>query len=184
MATKHIVVYDPIGLFWDGSLLEEERAKQVAARGVVTLPVETDLFVRSGVGAFHKRSWGAGWPLSLMAPRPVCPLTLYVERDLHMLTWAARVVVDSGSEFDHTQYRGSLRLVTDGQQPGAQVGGISDGNAVLLDPESLGEADVHGGWIVRGTAQLNSGGDGFVGLTLYGNAPGLRVAWAAVALSR
>jgi len=179
----HVVVWDPQGKFWEGSLIEDERAAQLDARGVVSLPVEASLFARSGVGGFMKRAWGAGWRLNFNIPKLSCPLCMYVRPDMHRVCFAARLVLDEQTPTDPSGLLGSLRFVTDSGQPSAQLGGYIADPKCVIDVSQLGPMDEHGGWSVKGEGKLFAQSDGYVGTGIYGSAPGLRIAWAAVALS-
>jgi len=180
MQGTQIVVYDPADEYWEGSLVEDNRAAQLEARGVVLLPVEASLFKLSGVGAYHRRAWGAGYPLSNATPRMNCPLTIFVVPECHSLHWVARLVPDPHLAVDPT---GTLRIVIDSDQPGGSLGGFS-----MVDPgvdcSKLGPPDNDGGWQIGGKACIYPSHAGHAGLALYGSAPGLRVAWAAVSLAR
>jgi hypothetical protein len=187
MANKHwIVVWDPTNEYWDGSLVDGNRARQLEARGVALLPVNPELFKLAGVGGFAKRSWGAGWPLDYQAPRMACPLTLYClkEKDF-FLHWCARIApdpaiadkVDEGGKFN-----GFLRLAADSSQGSALHVGLQ-GEPSPIDIRELGRRDVHGGWTVGGNAIVRPVQDGFYNFALYGNAQGFRVVWVAASLS-
>lgn len=179
-----VVVDDPMGEYWEGSLIEEKRAEMLKARGLIALPVDPELIRISGVGGFYKRSYGSGWPLSNAAPTGNCPVTLYTTRNHHRLGWAARLVLDpSAPQKNHV---GLLRLTSDTAQATAMQGGFvgndpRDKN--LIDVSKLGSADAEGGWTVTGTGTIRSTGEGYLALTLYGTAPGLAVEWLAVAVA-
>lgn len=179
--THRIVVWDPKNEYWEGSLVEEQRARQLEARGVVSLPVAAEMFKHSGVGAFHKRSWGSGYPLDSMVPRMNAPLTLYVNGNYHHIYWAARLVRDTRVGIE--QFAGSLRLTIDSGQPSALAGGFAGDETTNVDIGRLGAEDEHDGWTIRGSARLYATGEGYVGMALYGMGVGLRIAWAAVSLS-
>jgi hypothetical protein len=167
-----IVVSDPEGKFDQGSLIDETRNRQLTTRGVVTLPVAHDLFKKSGVGGFAFRAWGAGWPLDTHAPKMVCPLTMFCTKDYPIL--------QKVREGDH--FEGMLRLSADsGQHHPYQAGLVAV--ETPIDLRKLGQADARGGWDISGICQISAVGEGHYGFALYGAAPGLRVAWAAISLT-
>jgi hypothetical protein len=195
MANKHyIVVHDPEGEFWEGSLIDADRANQLQGRGAAVLPVMPELFKLSGVAGFSKRAWGAGWPLDYSAPRMCCPLTLYMpsagdpitrERSSNVVYWLARLVADpalderveAGDKFE-----GTLRFTPDsGQVSSLHAGYTSKGTAVSI--RELGRRDARGGWTVAGSGVVTPGAAGFYGFALYGTAPGFRVVWVAASLA-
>lgn len=181
----HVVVDDPGDEFQEGSLIAPDRARMLEARGMVSLPADPELFRVSGVGGFYKRAWGAGWPLNSTTPRFFCPITLYVTRSHHQLSWAARLVVDPTVP-ERDRFVGLLRLTVDTAQPSAMTGGFVGndprGNN-LVDVSRLGPPTANGGWIVRGDGRIQSTGEGFLALGLYGMAPGLAIQWLAVGVA-
>lgn len=74
-----IVVWDPKGDYWEGSLVDDATARIVQTRGGAVLPTTPEHFKRSGCGGFFKRAWGAGWPLDYAAPKLCCPMVLFVD---------------------------------------------------------------------------------------------------------
>jgi len=98
---------------------------------------------------------------------------LYVVPEYDRLSWAARLVPVGDEE-----PIGSIRLVADSAQAGTIRAGLApEGPAV--DVGLLGEL-VDGGWVVRGSARLSVGVEGFLGLCLYGQLRGCAVEWLAV----
>lgn len=177
-----IVVWDPEGEFWEGALIDHRGTwHKVAGRGGVVLPCVPDLFRRSGVGGYHKRSWGSGIPLDGTAPRQVSPMLVYAVPELRMVHWAARLV-PGGAPRTRT---GFLRLAPDGTQAVPNRMGLTSDPAapdnVTID--KLGPADARGGWNVGGHCLIAVPGPGHYPLSLYGVADGLRVAWSAVSLA-
>ena len=180
---QQIVVWDSTDDFWEGSLVDDTRAGQLSARGVALLPVAPELFKRSGVGGYMKRSWGAGWPLDSIAPRVVAPLTLFCNPAHRNIHWKARLVcdasvlakVEAGERFE-----GMLRLTADrGQATPFYAGFSPDPNEPVVDIRKLGKPDADGGWTVGGSGVASIPQEGHYGFALYGAAPGLRVAWVA-----
>lgn len=180
---KHVVVYDPTGEWWEGALVDQQRAIALEGRGVVLLPVSAEQVRASGVGGWSKRSWGAGIPTTGSVPRMIAPLSLFVVPHLRRLSWVARLVRDTTVEMPESGPIGLLRIVSDTSQPMAQAASISSSERSNVDVSKLGEADENGGWFVRGDAAVHASQLGHAGLSVYGTALGLRLAWAAVSLS-
>ena len=187
MSTKKIVIDDPKGDYWDGSLVDEQTARIIEARGGCCLPCVPELFKRAGVGGFFKRAYGAGWPLDFPAPRMFCPLTIWVDQRYRDLHWRARLLPAEGActpdgVLIPNRLQGGLRLTADGGHTNAFQSSVSiRGNSP--DAASLGPRDKEGGWTVGGHAIIQPSQDGFFSFSLYGAMPGLRVAWAALSLS-
>jgi hypothetical protein len=189
MDAKWIVVYDPRGEWWEGSLVDQKRAQSLQARNVVLLPVFPDLFKRSGVGGYHKRAWGAGWSLDSSMPRTVSPMTIYCAKDLPMLHWAARLLPEpsflealNGAEENTALLNGFIRIVSDGSQIiAAKCGLLAEKYVDMRDLKK--DQLVDGAFNLRGSAKVTIPGDGHYGFALYGYAPGLRVLWSAVSQS-
>jgi hypothetical protein len=186
MDTKWIVVYDPKGEWWEGSLVDQTRAQSLQSRNVVVLPVVPDLFKRSGVGGYHKRAWGSGWSLDSSMPRTVSPMTIYCSKDLSAIHWAARILPEpgfldilQGNEEKPALLNGFIRVVSDGSQAiAAKVGLLAE---TYVDVRDLKKDQlVDGAFLLRGKAKVTVPGDGHYGFALYGYAPGLRVLWSAV----
>jgi hypothetical protein len=186
----HVVVEDPSGEYWEGGLVESEVAAVLRSRGVCTLPIEPTLVRRSAVGGYFRRSWGAGWSVGTQTVQMHCPLVLFVARgdDNRSLHWAARLVPESADVAGVTgrggKLTGILRLTGDSGQPGTRSGGFVPSERSAFDCSTLGRPDERGGWTVYGDAQMLAPDDQMFGCGLYGSAPGLRVAWAAVSQSR
>lgn len=177
---QHIVVWDPEGEFWEGGLVDASRARQLEARGVILLPIVPRLFAAGGIGGFHKRAWGAGWPLPPHVPAVHCPLTIHGSKQLRALHWAARLVPEN--VVGEHSYDGQLRFMSDLTQANVQHASyLPEGAAFELS--KLGPLDPRGGWIVRGRGSLSPTTDGFMGFAFYGFGPGLKMAWAACSQS-
>lgn len=180
-----VVLEDPQQQFWEGALVGLAQARVLEARGVVVLPVDTELMRLSGVGGYHKRAWGAGWELPLNAPQTFCNLTLFCLREYTRLSWKAKVVVDAGSmeAVEERKLRGFLRITPDGSQVSPYKMGLRQEDVV--DFSSYGIPQMHdGAFIIGGTASTFVPTDAHYGLALYGMGLGLRVAWAAVSQTR
>jgi hypothetical protein len=191
---QHVVIWDPSGDYWEGALVDAvDVAPALRARRVATLPVGVELIARSALGGWSKRSWGSGWPLSTTAPRMCCPLALYVTRAIPgvpsacRLNYCARLVPESSEVLEHVRaggrIAGTIRLAADSGQPGAHAGGLGASDDTAVDAAALPRPDEDGGWTVYGGARIDSPVDGIFACGLYGAAPGLRVAWAAVSQS-
>jgi hypothetical protein len=187
---QHIVVDDPEGEFWEGGLVSAEADVPVLrARGVTTLPIAPELIGLSAVGGYFRRAWGSGWPLDSAIPQMVCPMMLYVLQGgdpqkvdagaIRRINCAVRLVRSADIE-----PRGSLRLTTSSGQPGVFAGGFSATNDTHLDVSKLGKPDERGGWTAYMGGTISAPANTLIGFALYGAAPGLRVAWAAISQSR
>jgi hypothetical protein len=178
-----IVVEDPEGQYFEGSLVDRQKAAQLEARGVALMPVDPRLFQNSAVGGYFKRAWGSGLPLDSLFPRVQAPMILYCDPQYPVLHWRTRVVAsEEFLELDRECRTGGLHIATDTSQRtpfSATVGGVT---STLV--RELGAPDHDHGWVIGGTAVLTCGHAGHVGLCLYGHAPGLRVLWAAVSTTQ
>lgn len=188
MQKNNIVVYDPKGEWWEGSLVDDKRASLLQARDVVVLPVVTDLFKVSGVGGYHRRAWGAGWSLDSSVPRTISPMTMFCSKELTAIHWAAQIMPDPSfldlisREENRKMLNGFIRIVADTSQAIAAKCGLQAEQYV--DVRTLTKDQLVGGkFIVRGQAKVTIPGDGHYGFALYGYAPGLRVLWSAVSQS-
>lgn len=181
--TSRVVVWDPKGEFWEGSLVPVRNEQMLSARGAALLPVEPTLFSRGGNAGYVRRAWGAGYPLNPGGiPRLHCPITMLVFRDFRFLHWKARLV--STPEYDERAKEAEFR-------PGGMVRFVGDSTRELthhshvtpvtpaIDVRDLGPKDAHGGWTVGGRVQINAGVDGHFGFAIYGAGEGLRVVWVA-----
>ncbi len=179
MNDHHIVVSDPSNEYHAGSIIDISRARQLfATRAVISLPVQPELFKMSGVGGYMKREWGAGFPLDAIVPRMFCPLTMYCSKEFSHLHWAARLVASETGR----KHQGTLRLTADSSQASPLYQSLTEGGPPV-DCSKLGTPDARGGWVVRGTAELQVQQPGHYAFAIYGAAPGLRVAWAAISLA-
>jgi hypothetical protein len=177
-----------VGDWWEGSLVDDDRARVLESRDVIVLPVVPDLFKVSGVGGYHKRAWGAGWSLDSMTPKTISPMTIYCSKDLTAIHWAARVMPEANfidmisREDNRKQLTGFIRLVSDNSQAiPAKCGLMAE---QYVDVRTLTKDKlVKGCFQIRGTATISVPGDGHYGFALYGYAPGLRVLWSAVSQS-
>jgi hypothetical protein len=149
--------------------------------------------VGSGVSDYHCRRWGGGWPLDFGAPRYACPMTLLLRKDpsgqqgqqpSDAVHWAARLLLDEALE-DRARggerFEGMVRFVADNSQHMFASYATSD---EPVNVAKLGEPDGGGGWTISGSGRVAVPTDGHYGFSLYGAAPGVRVAWAAASLAR
>ncbi len=181
---SNIVVWDPTGEFWEGSLIDSARARQLVQRGVAVLPCVPEMFHASGVGGYAKRAWGAGWPLDSAVPRLIAPLTLFCDRSMKGIHWAIRLVtspeyaerVRGGDRFS-----GMIRFAADRSQQTPFFTGVSGEKGVLA--EEIGPPDEQNGWTLQSSGVVNVPQNGHYGFGVYGTAPGLRVAWVAASLT-
>ena len=180
-----IVVEDPKGEYWEGSLLSLPVSRQLKARGAAVLPIDPNLMKRSGVGGFMKRAWGAGYPLDYQRHAMCCPLTIYATVRHAKLHWVARLVpgdriaklVAEGKPFE-----GSLQLTADSSQMGTHHAGMQQHQPPVASRD-LGKLDELGGWLVGGESVVRLAMDGHHGFGLYGSMPGVRVAWLAATIT-
>ncbi len=186
--SSFIVVEDPQGIWWDGAIVDEGRQRQLEARGVVLLPCIPDLFRKSGVGGFHKRSWGAGFPINPTRPGIVAPLTLFCSQHFNMMHWAFRVAMEPGhlekvKNGDKAVFDGAfIRFIGDASQANPNkctLTPVVSPDFATFDERML----VDDGFIIRGSSTCSFSGDGHYGFALYGTARGLRIVWAAATQS-
>jgi len=183
-----VVVADPDGEFWEGSLVDAQRAAVVNARGGAALPCDPRLFKKSGVGGFAKRAWGAGWPLDYQTPTMCCPLTIWVELTHKRIYWAARLVpkelkleaAKAGTLFT----TGFVRLIgMQSQHHGWQSPVQASKETQPVSFDALGKPDERCGWTVGGEGTIHPQGAGFYDFALYGMMPDVRVVWLAASIA-
>ena len=185
---QFIVVEDPKGTFYEGSIVDSRRAAQLEAQGVTLLPVMPEMFELSGVGGYFRRSWGAGFPLDTPHPVMAAPMMLYCDPEHPGLHWRARIepsearalVMASGDGLYNGQ--GGLRIAADSGQRTPHSSRLMPVGP-NVDVTKLGKPDARGGWTVGGRATIQCASAGHYGFALYGNALGLRVLWAAMSVT-
>ncbi len=181
---NYIVVEDPENQYFEGSLVEAQRAEQLQQRGVAVLPVVPDLFKKSGAGGFFKRAWGSGWPLDALYPKMTAQMALFCDPIYKQMNWRARLV--ASPEFlamDPVSRQGQLQLVADtSQRTPFNASCVPIDRPVVI--RELGAPDARGGWVIGGRATIAVQTEGHYGFSLYGHAPGLRVLWAAVSVTQ
>lgn len=176
----HIVIDDPNGENYEGSLVDDLTAKILMGKDVVVLPIAEHLLLRTGIGGFFKRAWGSGIPMSSHAPSSIAPMTIFVDTEIDTINWAIRIVPDVDMP-NVKEFNGLLRLMIDSSQPnGGSISHVREHFAL----NDLGAPDARGGWTLRGSYVVKAYGAGFMGLSVYGTAPGLRVLWSAITASR
>jgi hypothetical protein len=178
-----VVVDDPDGEWRDGSLVKLQGARVLFARGIVLLPVDTNLLRQSGVGGYAKRAFGSGVPLDFAQPRLSCPISVFATPLHRSLRWAIQLV--AGKEIEGRiergePFTGSISLSGDSSQRGSHHAGVRQTNPILQAAD-LG-APKDGGWVVTGFADVSLAAEGVHGFAIYGNMPGVRVAWVAASL--
>lgn len=176
---QRIVVHDRSGDWPAGTVLEGPKQLGLLEleKGTVLLPVDNDLLGRNAIGGFFSRAWGPGWRYPAHVASRGCPMLLYVVPDRPFLHWVARLV-RLGDDV-----QGYLRLTTNTGQIGAMSGGLTATNAPV-DLAALGAPDDEDSWTIRGTSRLVVSTEGYLGLSLYGLAKDVAVAWAAVSQSK
>jgi hypothetical protein len=182
-----------LGEWWEGALVDDARARQLEARGVVLLPVIPDLFSKSGVGGFHKRSWGSGWQLDTLAPRIICPMTMFCSTRYTTLNWVTKIILSvdlldrlkqqANSADPSNVLWGFLKICPDSSQAIPSQLGLVPKNDVFIKDLAVSDLTEDGAFVVRGTAKLSVPSEAHYGFGLYAMAPGLRVVWAAISQS-
>ena len=179
MHKHHVVVDDPTGQYYEGSLVEPVRAEQLRTKGTALLPVDPNLFLSSGVGGYFRRGWGSGWPFVGAHPMMHAPLLLLCDERHTWLHWCARLVRSDAGPIQP----GQLRIAADpGQHTAGRIAKLRI-EGLPIDVQKLGPVDpARGGWVVGGTAALTIGAEGHYGFSLWGYAPGMSVVWVAASV--
>lgn len=182
---KRIVVHDPGSHFALGELIEGDRAVALLkSRGGVALPVEPDLIGRNAVSGFFRRDWGRGEEFNGLLGTRACPMLLYALPEYTTINWALRLLPIEGA----TECRGLFRLAAHSGQVGCITGGLAANGQAFQIEDAPGAPPAHerlrDGFIIEGTSTLNCGLEGYLGLSIYGTAIGLRVIWSAVTQTR
>lgn len=181
MSQHNIVVWDPEGKYWEGSLVGEAQATVIRGRGGVALPVDPELFKVSGIGGYFRRGWGAGWPCDHGVPKMFCPMTIYVTPEHRQLHWAARLIPEDDRIASGIQGPATMTIMGYPARANTHCATITP--TVGLRPlRELGAVDAHGGWNLVANAIANPAVEGNHAFALYGAAPGVRVAWAALTI--
>lgn len=179
---NHVVVWDPEGRYWEGSLVDQHVAATIRGRGGVVLPADASLFQVSGCGGFFKRAWGAGWPCDFAVPRMFCPMTLFLTKDHRVIHWAARLVPDERhqtAENGPPDSPGTIQIISVPARANLYQAAITPRtNAKSI--REFGPVDSEGGWSIGGHAYATVMNEGNHSFGLYGSGSGVRVAWAAI----
>ena len=184
--SNFILVWDPTGELPEGTILASQAAAQKAAQGCVFLPTDTSVHMDQALGAFVKRSWGPGLPSDyLPGMKYFAPLALYGEPTHTHFSWAARIRPVGPNDVS-----GAL-VGIGGQCACNPMSGQRGGQHLAFAPNempvplvTLGAPDSHGGWTLRGTANVNLAGAGFYAFALAGAVSGVRVMWMAATFSK
>lgn len=181
--THRVVLHDPHARYPCGAVYAGAAAQALHSKGVATLPVDPDIRARNAVAGFMMGHYGSGWSFDPYRPTRGAPLVIYVAKDLSQLHYAARVVPDRQ---DRNPIIGKLRLNVDTAQAGVIGSGmVQEEHPLALDKLTERDSpDPDHGWTLYGRCSLTAGHEGYLGLSLYGNARNCRVSWAAVTQTR
>jgi len=188
MSSTYVVVADPTGRFREGELIDRSLMASLASKGTVMLPIEPSLLQRSGAGGWVKRSWGQG--VIPISNRRFGSIVINVPPSLQgELHWKALVARETEPEHEQegSAPRGTLTLSCDSSQPGVSVAagvGQVGGPVQLHTLSSTAMARLYNGWIVGGRLNLNIATGGFLGLSFYSVASGIRILWLAVSQAK
>ena len=177
---QSLVLWDPEGQFWEGALVSEMQARELAGRGVALIPVEPEMFARHAVAGYFRRAWGSGWALAPAEHMALSPMVLYVLSGQQTIHWRARLVPTKEIVEKNKVVQpiaGTLRLVS-------SSGGLGVSATVAVDIAKLSEPDDAGGWTVGGDTSISPQVEGLYNLALYGAARGVKLIWSAVSNTR
>lgn len=189
MSEYEVVVHDPTGTYWDGSLIQSTMKSMLATKGGVSLPIDAKTVTQGGASGWYKRAWGAGWPMDYPSSQLACRMLLAVPQGECVVNWAAMLVAGPPIEEmlkvpDKLALMGNgiLSLASD-QQPSLQTATYTP----TTQPVGLKglEKDLRAGkgtCIVQGRGAVRAERSGVHGFAIYGTMPGMRVAWAALAV--
>jgi hypothetical protein len=184
---QRVVVWDPEGWYWEGAIIPESVAGPGRElRGLVALPCEPELFLLGAVHGYFRRSWGSGWPVDTARPAIHCPLVIAQVPERETVHWAARLVPASpqwAKDIVQGKGAGTLRFSPDTAR-GTGTGALLPSETRAIDGRHLGPVDSSGGWTVGGRAMLATREGTYLSFGLYGAMQGVRVAWAALTLTR
>jgi hypothetical protein len=184
MNDTSIVVWDPTGMHHEGELIDEQQAVLLANKGTALLPIDPALLRRSGASGWIKRLWGAG--AEPLTSRRFCPVTICISAapGAEALYWKARLVRAVGPAHEVAEPRGTLTLSADSGQPGisSEVGVGQESPPVQL--HMLGTVDKYDGWTIGGKLRLRASREGFLGLSFFSVARGVKVRWLAVSQAK
>lgn len=169
-AYSHVVVYDHHNKYKIGSLLSSTTAHMLAAKGVVSMPLDVELLRHNGAAGYALKHFGTGWVLDAVSPKMICPLLLQVASGESKLVWRAGLVKTPKSKMN-----GFIRLASDSGQ--LNVSGVGLGPS---QPVTLEELDDQDYVVIGGESSIVMTGDYYVGLGLYAKGDGVSVEWFAV----
>jgi hypothetical protein len=118
-------------------------------------------------------------------------MTMWVDKSCPVIHWCASLVLEPGwlekieADEDFENLNGSVQICADQGQPLPLKMGLTP----ITPAQDVRKLNKHSlsrnrsdkkHFLVGGSAQAMIPGDGLYGFAIYGFAPGLRVAWAAV----
>jgi hypothetical protein len=174
-----VVVEDMSGEYWEGAVVDRQKAHVLEARGVAMLPCVPELFRMSSVAGYSKRAWGAGIAMRALVPEMIAPLTLYCVPSTRGVAWKARLVPDGPRR---GQYEGFVRFSADSGQRSPMNGAYQELGDKPVFVRELASLDEEGGWVVGGKGLASFGVEGHYGFGIWGTAPGIRVVWVAATM--
>lgn len=186
MNEYEVVVHDPSGKYWDGSLVLAASSGMLRSEGGITLPIDAKQVTQGGASGWYKRAWGAGWPLDYPTPQLACRMLLSVPQGESTVHWAAmllagQAVQDMVAEPNKLSMLGNGTVsFTSDQQPSLLTATYSP-NSQPVSLKGL-EKELRAGkgtCIVRGFGSVRAERAGVHGFAIFGSMPGMRVAWAA-----
>lgn len=189
MNEYEVVVHDPSGKYWDGSLVLAASIPMLKAGGGISLPVDAKQVTQGGAAGWYKRAWGAGWPMDYPTSQLACRMLLAVPQGESVVNWAAMLVAGPPVQ-EMLQEPNKLSLMGNGQVSLASDQQQSLQTATytpMTQPVGLKglEKELRAGkgtCIVQGRGAVRTERAGVHGFALYGSMPGMRVAWAALAV--
>lgn len=187
MNEYEVVVHDPSGKYWDGSLVLTASSGMLRSEGGITLPIDAKQVTQGGASGWYKRAWGAGWPLDYPTPQLACRMLLSVPQGESVVHWAAMLMagpdvlkmIEEPNKLSMLGH-GTVSLTSDQQQSlltGTYAPGTQPVSLKALEKELKAGK---GTCIVRGQGSFRAERAGVHGFAVFGSMPGMRVAWAAV----
>lgn len=154
-------------------------ARDDGSRSVI--PVAPELLLLLGMNAIagcYSRTWGGGISFDANRIEHGCPMVLWAIPGIPVLYWRARI---EQVAFRGIPPQGTLRLVTNPNQPGAMQGGLSSTTtSEHVNLYELGLPDQNGGWTVGGHLGLSVPCEGMIGVRIQAIARNVRVLWSAI----
>lgn len=144
-------------------------------------PVAPELLLLLGTNALagcYSRTWGVGISFDANRIEHGCPMVLWAVPGIPVLYWRARI---EQIRVEKIPPQGSLRIVTNPNQPGAMQGGLSaTTKSEHVSLYELEQPDKNGGWTVGGHLGLNVPCEGMIGVRIQAIARNVRVLWSAI----